>query len=264
MKFRPVTVMSAGKDLHECADDEHAIDEQDQPREQQAGGEARHVTDARHRRAGNRGGAARHRHEGARSLQPQSKEIEREGEHEQDHADDRRAREIPEAGDQPVRLRRQDGVSPGDQQRVAEVLEDVDRHQQDRGGDAGPGERQCDGAEDGPRIRAEIAGGLFETRIAVRQHVRDQLVGEGEEGDRLHPPEAVAPENERDLVEDIVRDHAARPEEEDVTGRDDEGRRQEGQDTDDAGRTASTASGCRPSRRHRRSRAARRSSSRAA
>ena len=50
---------------------------------------------------------------------------------EQDRADDGRAGEVAEAGDQAVGERGQHRVLAGDQGRVAEVLEDVDRHEQD-------------------------------------------------------------------------------------------------------------------------------------
>ena len=174
---------------------------------------------------------------------------------EQDGADDRGAGEVAEAGDQAVGERGQDGVLAGDQGRVAEVLEDVDRHQQDAADQAGPRQGQRDGAEDGPRIGAQVARGLLEARVGAGQDVGDELVGVREEGDGLDAPQAVEPEDVRALAEDVVGDRSRADR---TAGCSSPPRRTAARAwaaPPARGRTASRACGCRPWRRRRRSRA---------
>ena len=100
----------------------------------------------------------------------------------------------------------------GDQQWVAEILEDINRRGQNRGGETGTRERDRDRVKDVPGARAEIARGLLQPGIIARENVRDQLVRERKKRNRLNAPQSAETQDQRRLTKDTLRDHTARTE----------------------------------------------------
>ena len=221
------------EDRGERADHERSVDEDQERGQREAGDEARRRDRARDRWTRHRRRAPRDRHEGAAAVEPDLRDVQAEGKEQQDRAHGGGAGEVAEARDEAVRLRRKDREDASDDLWVAEILEDVDRGGQDRRAETGARERQRDRPEHAPGPCPEIPGRLLHPRVTPREDVGNELIGEREVRDRLHPPDPEEPEDDRRLPEDAVGDDPARPEQQQVRERDDEGRREQRQDADD-------------------------------
>jgi len=223
-----------GETDRQGADDEGPVDQHDHDGQQRARRKAGPRHAARHRRIRHGRGAPADGHIGvATALEAQVGDIQRQGQGCEDRADRGCPGNITITGDEAVGLRGQDVIAPGDQGRIAEVLEDVNGGDQRGRDQAGAGHRQGDASEDLPGPGPQVAGSLLLARVAAREHVGDQLVGKREKGDGLHAPEPVDPEHVPGLAEQIVGDDATRAKEQEIAGGDDEGRRQKGKDADE-------------------------------
>ena len=213
-----------GKCFYQGAHHQDAVDQQNQPRQQQTCHKAGPRHAARYRWARHGAGAPGHRDVRAVAFQAQARHVQDERQGEQDGADCRRAGQIAEAGDQCIGLGRQHGEAPADQGRIAEIFQDINRRHQRGSNQPRARQWQRHRAKYVPRASPEVAGRLFQARVAARQHIGDQLVSKGEKRNGLDAPQPAQAEHIGRLSQQPVCDDAARPEQQNVTRCHHEGR----------------------------------------